>query len=74
MKITLDLFEAHLKCPTKCWLRAAGESSADNTYAAWVKEQNDAYRTTEIVRLTEQFANNEVAHAPAMENITGAGI
>ncbi len=72
MKITLDLFEAHLKCPTKCWLRAAGESSADNTYAAWVKEQNDAYRTTEIVRLTEQFANNEVAHAPAMENITAA--
>lgn len=70
MKITLDLFEAHLKCPTKCWLRAAGESSADNSYAAWVKEQNDAYRTTEIVRLTGEFANNEVAHAPAVESIT----
>ena len=66
------LFEAPLKCPTKCWLRATGESSADNAYAAWVKEQNDSYRTTETVRLTEQFANNEVAHSPAMENVMAA--
>ncbi len=54
MKITLDLFEAHLKCPTKCWLRATGESSADNTYAEWVKAQNDSYRTTETERLMER--------------------
>jgi hypothetical protein len=44
MKITPGLFEAYLKCPTKCWLRATGERSAGNIYSEWVKEQNDSYR------------------------------
>jgi hypothetical protein len=38
MKVTPDVFEAALKCPTKCWLRASGESSAGNTYAEWVTD------------------------------------
>src|SRR6516225_7013530 len=42
MKITSDVFEAYLKCPTKCWLRATGETSAGNTYSEWVKAQNDS--------------------------------
>jgi CRISPR/Cas system-associated exonuclease Cas4 (RecB family) len=46
MKITPDLFEAYLKCPTKCWLRATAEPSAGNTYAEWVKAQSDSYRAT----------------------------
>jgi hypothetical protein len=28
MKITPTLFEAYVKCPTKCWLRATNEPSA----------------------------------------------
>ena len=40
MKITADVFEAYLKCPTKCWLRAAGESSASSTYPEWAKTQS----------------------------------
>jgi hypothetical protein len=44
MKITPDVFEAYLKCPTKCWLRSSGEPSAGNTYSEWVKTQNDSYR------------------------------
>ena len=31
MKITSDVFEAYLKCPTKCWLRATDEPSAGLT-------------------------------------------
>ena len=37
MKITPDVFEAYLKCPTKCWLRSTGEPSAGATYPEWVK-------------------------------------
>jgi hypothetical protein len=44
MKITAELFEAYLKCPTKCWLRSTGETSASNTYSEWVKVRNDSYR------------------------------
>ena len=60
MKITADVFEAFLKCPTKCWLRAAGESSTGNTYAEWVKTQNQSYRATETARLVAESPNDEV--------------
>jgi len=32
MKITPALFEAYLKCPTKCWLRSTGEPSSGGSY------------------------------------------
>jgi hypothetical protein len=44
MKITPALFEAYLKCPTKCWLRSTGEPSSGGSYPEWVKAQNDSYR------------------------------
>lgn len=72
MKVTPKVFEASLKCSTKCWLRATGESSAGNSYAEWVKAQNDSYRTTETARLIAELANNEVARAPVMENLMAA--
>jgi hypothetical protein len=37
MKITSDLFQAYLKCPTKCWLRATGELGTGNSYSEWVQ-------------------------------------
>jgi len=61
MKITAGLFEAFLKCPTKCWLRAKGDSASGNTYAEWTKEQNETYRATEIKRLIGALPNGEVA-------------
>jgi hypothetical protein len=30
MPITSDLFEAYLKCPTKCFLRSLGETGTNN--------------------------------------------
>jgi predicted RecB family nuclease len=72
MKVTPDVFEASLKCPTKCWLRATGEASAGNGYAEWVKAQNDSYRTTATERLIAEFATNEVARSPAMESVMAA--
>ena len=38
-----NLFEAFLKCPTKCWLRANDEPASDNTYAKWVEAQDRSY-------------------------------
>jgi CRISPR/Cas system-associated exonuclease Cas4 (RecB family) len=64
MKITSDVFEAYLKCPTKCWLRSTGEPSAGNTYSEWVKAQNDSYRTTGTERLLAEFPKDEVLFSP----------
>ena len=42
MTITADLFDAYLKCPTKCFLGAYGETGSGNEYANWVRtDRND---------------------------------
>jgi predicted RecB family nuclease len=51
MKITSNLFDAFLKCPTKCYLRSTGQTGAGNAYAEWVREQNDGYRKEAVQRL-----------------------
>jgi hypothetical protein len=51
MKITSDLFHAHLKCSAKCWLRATNEPATENDYPKWVKAQNYSYRAAEVARL-----------------------
>jgi CRISPR/Cas system-associated exonuclease Cas4 (RecB family) len=72
MKITPDVFEAYLKCPTKCWLRSTGEPSAGNTYSEWVKTQNDSYRVSETRRLLAGSPKDEVVLSPDKENVEGA--
>lgn len=64
MKIDSTLFDAYLKCPTKCWLQAAAEPSDSGTYAEWVKAQNDCYRVSAIRRLVSEFTNGEIVHLP----------
>jgi hypothetical protein len=68
MKITPNLFEAYVKCPTKCWLRATNEPSAGAPYPEWVKAQNDSYRVNGTRRLVAEFPNDEVAPSPDMKN------
>jgi CRISPR/Cas system-associated exonuclease Cas4 (RecB family) len=41
MKLTSALFEAYLKCPTKCYLRSTGQAGSGNAYAEWVAEKAD---------------------------------
>lgn len=43
MNITSTVFEAYLKCPTKCFLRAHGERGEGNAYADWVESEYEAY-------------------------------
>src|SRR6516225_9353241 len=64
MKITPDLFEAYLKCPTKCCLWAVGETAAGNAYADWVRTQNASYRSEESRRLTQGARSDECVIGP----------
>ena len=44
MTITFHLLEAFLKCPTKCWLRSAGEQITGGTFAQYTQTQDESYR------------------------------
>src|ERR1700693_4185335 len=72
MKITPDVFKAYLKCPTKCWLRAAHHPIPGIVFSEWVKAQDDSYVSAERERLVAESANGEVAFAPDIENIKAA--
>src|SRR5712692_1663091 len=64
MTITPSLFEAFLKCPTKCWLRFTGEPRTSNTYAEWVQSEHESYRADAAKRL--------IANAPAGSSTTSS--
>ena len=72
MKITPRIFYAYLKCPTKCWLRAKGESPSGNPYAEWVKAQNEHYRAAGTERLVAASSDVEVTARPEPENLKTA--
>jgi predicted RecB family nuclease len=59
MNVTSTLFEAFLKCPTKCYLRSTGQAGAGNAYAEWVRAQNDAYQNKAAKRVIESVADTE---------------
>ncbi len=73
MKISPFLFEAYLKCPTKCWRRAQGEVGDDNAYATWVRSQTETYASESARRLANNAVNLEgVAIAPEVAGIKTA--
>jgi hypothetical protein len=73
MKLTSALFEAFLKCPTKCYLRSTGQAGTGNAYAEWVREQNEGYRAEAGKRLMAGLPESEVVVAPpATENLKTA--
>jgi predicted RecB family nuclease len=72
MNISVDLFEAFIKCSTKCWLRASGEPTSGNAYAEWEKVQNKFYRDDAAKRLIADVPANECEVAPVAENLKNA--
>ena len=68
MTITPHLFEAFLKCPTKCWLRFTGEPPTGNTYADWVQTEQESYRADAAKRLIANAHADDCAVAPIAEN------
>jgi hypothetical protein len=59
MTVTSRLFEAYLKCPTKCFLWSRGETGTGNTYADWTHAQNLSCQIEGVTRMKEGVANNE---------------
>ena len=72
MERSSELFEAFLKCPTKCWLQSRGETCEGNAYAEWVKMQNESYRAEGVRRLQDTVPEGERVVAPTTENLKGA--
>lgn len=72
MKVSADVFEAFLNCPTKCWLRAVGEPTSGNAYAEWVNSQKESYRADAGKRLMADVPENECAVAPDTVNLKTA--
>ena len=73
MTISSHFYEAYLKCPTKCFLRALGEMGTGNAYADWVRTQNASYRTEESQRLRQRATRDQcVIGPPAAANLKSA--
>ena len=72
MEPNSQLFEAYLKCPTKCWRRSRGETGEGNAYAEWVKGQNESYRVEGVRRLEDTVPEGERVVAPPRENLKAA--
>ncbi len=73
VKITAALFEAGLKCLTKCFLLSCGERGSDNGYAHWVQAHNESYQDRTIQRLMAESRSVEcVSRLTDAKNLTGA--
>jgi predicted RecB family nuclease len=72
MKITSQIFEAHLKCNTKCWLRSVGQIGKQNTYAEWDQTQNHSYRQEGIRRLLEGLSQEKCSLSPTSKDLMPA--
>lgn len=59
MKITDSIFEAGIKCPTKCFLRSLGEAGSGNVHTDWLRTKSDSYHREGITRLMATVAHDE---------------
>jgi predicted RecB family nuclease len=73
MRITSQLFDAFLKCSTKCHLRSLGESGSGNEYAEWVCGRDESYQHDAAQALQEAVPETErVVAPPATESLKAA--
>jgi hypothetical protein len=73
MRITSTIFDAFLKCATKCHLRSLGEIGSGNEYAEWVRARDESYQREAARALQEAVPEAEcVVAPPATENLKAA--
>src|ERR1035438_5593910 len=60
MRITSHLFDAFLKCATKCHLRSIGEIGSGNEYAEWVRARDESYQREAARRLRSEEHTSEL--------------
>jgi hypothetical protein len=59
MTVTSPLFEAYLKCPTKCFLKSRGEADGQNAYANWIETESETYRNNGRQHLMDRIPSGE---------------
>jgi hypothetical protein len=64
MIISSQIFQAHLECSTKCWLRSRAESITGNAYAEWARAENEAYYEGGLKRLFAGLPESDRAMGP----------
>ena len=71
--ITTSLFDAGLKCMTKCFLRSQDEPRAGNGYADWIMGQSESYRKEGVKRLVAGATQDGcLIDSPGMSNLKGS--
>lgn len=65
MIITSNLFEAYLKCPTKCFLRSVREVGVGNTYTNWIKNLGESYLSEGLKHLVDGVPRGECSISPS---------
>jgi len=69
MRITTALFEAGLKCLTKCFLQSLGETGTGNGYADWVRTQAESYRSAGLKAFMASAAHDDgIIGSPGTDN------
>jgi hypothetical protein len=75
MRITRRLFEAHVKCTMKCWLRSIDEpkcSDPSSQYAEWIGNKIETYRRGSVERLMRETPQEKYVVAVGFDNIRAA--
>jgi len=62
--ITSEIFEAYLKCPSKCWFRFHGEEAAGSTYSQWMGKQNHWYQEEALKRIVKDSGGDYYTFSP----------
>lgn len=59
MIVSSHIFEAYLKCPSKCWLVFLGEKGEGNIYLDFIKIKDVSYRTLGLEKLMAKGRGSE---------------
>jgi len=73
VRVTSSLFEAGLKCFTKCFLLSLGEQESGNAYADWARSHDESYQKEAIQRLIEGTEMADVTGVTDATNLSSAG-
>ena len=65
MTVTSSLFDAYLKCPTKCFLKSCGETDGRNAYANCIQSESENYRNQGRKRLMDTLRFGEYVPSSA---------
>jgi len=66
MIISSPIFEAYLKCPSKCWFLYFGKEGDTNLYSDFVRNKSNTYRSAGIDRLLVKIQLGDYVVTPSL--------